>query len=84
MLVPGVDDAPHTLECLGTVLAFSPVVQPVERGIDRVNGFVGWILLVSLNRCEEIVCTVCLSVGTDLKIQSRSEGVDGRRRKTVS
>jgi len=52
MLIPRVDDAPHTLESLGAVFAFSSLIQPVECCIARVNGFVGWILLISLNRCK--------------------------------
>jgi len=50
MLIPGVDNAPHTLESLGTVFAFGSFVQPVKCCIARINGFVGWILSVSLNR----------------------------------
>jgi len=67
MLIPRIDDPSHALERLDTVFPFCSLVQPVERYIDRVNGFVGWILLISLNQCEEVVCLVRLSVGTDVK-----------------
>ena len=83
MLIPGVDDTPHTLESLGTVFPFCSFVQPVKCCIDRVNGFVGWILSVPLNRCEEVVRLVRLLVGTDVEVQSRSQRVDRRRRQTV-
>ncbi len=84
MLIPRVDDASYPLESLSIVFVFGSLVQPVECCIDCINGFVGWIVLVSLNRCEEVVCTVRLSVGTNVEIQPRSERVDGRFRKAVS
>ena len=84
MLIPGVDDAPHTLEGLSTVFAFYPLVQPVECCVARVDGLVRWRLSIPLNRCEEVVSAVRLSVGTDVEVQPRSERVDGRRRQTVS
>ena len=79
MLIPGVDDAPYTLECLGTVLAFSSLIQPVEGPIACVDSLVRRRVSISLNWCEEIVCAVCLGVSSNIEVQPRSEGVDRRR-----
>jgi hypothetical protein len=83
MLIPGVDDASHPLEGLGTVLAFSSLIQPVKRGIAGVNSLIGWCVSISLNWGQEIIRAVCLPVSSDVEIQPRSEGVDRRRRQTI-
>jgi hypothetical protein len=83
MLIPGVDDASHPLEGLGTVLAFSSLIQPVKRGIAGVNSLIGWCVSISLNWGQEIIRAVCLPVSSDVEIQPRSESVDRRCRKTV-
>jgi len=76
MLIPRVDDATYSMECLGTVFVVSTFIEPVEGCITGVDGLVGRCLFVSLYGCEEIFGVVGLRIGPDIEIKPCPECID--------